>query len=111
MTTRKEFAAQYAGRLRQAALVYEIKESAGTKTASQDAGTTVRQVLKEIAELRYESGALLEPEDVDGLLVDIDAELDLEPGTMAWIKEGSVKALLQQNQMVTQLMQALSGKK
>jgi hypothetical protein len=108
----EEKAAEYARRIRRAAMLYEVRAaSAGTKTASDVAASVVSEVLHEVGQLRFESGTRLDPAQVDQLLLEIDDQLDVRPGTMRSIKEGSVKMLLQYNQLVTQLMQSISAKK
>lgn len=112
MTTLKDKAAEYAERIRMAALLCEVKTASTRSTeAFASASETILSVLRDMESLTYAGGKSLTPDQVDQLLLETDVALEVEPGTMRIIKEGSVRALLRYNQLVTQLMQTLMAKR
>jgi len=106
--TLRDFAKKYAAEIRNASLVYEVKTaSSSPKVASASARQTILGVFNQIGALTSD-GEALTGDQVAELLLEIDDELEVAPGTMQTIKEGSVKALLQLDTLVMQLMQAMA---
>lgn len=110
MATMYERSKELADRIRMAALVAEVKTAgAGTKIASAEFGTTVLRAIREVEAMRWADGRPFTASEIDDMLACVEDELRAQRGTLKLIKEGSVKALLQYNQMIAQLMSSLAG--